>query len=162
MIVKGRTWKFGDNVPSDLITPITIIFMDFDELKKHVLERLRPEFPKEVRKDDIIVAGKNWGCSSGRTIAPKAVKMTGVGAVVAESFSRTFFRNGAEVGLPLLECADITKRVNDGDQLEIDISTGVIRNLTTGETIQAQTPPQFLQDLIAHGGLIQYVREKGL
>ncbi len=162
MIVKARCWKFGDNIPSDLITPITIIFKGYDYIAQHVLERVRPEFPKEMKKGDIIVAGKNWACSSGRTTAPKGLRIAGVGLVIAESFSRTFFRNASEVGLPILECPGVTAKINDADVLEVEVTTGVIKNLTTGETIQATPPPPFQIELIKHGGLLKYLEEKGL
>jgi len=105
-------------------------------MAKHVLEALNPEFPQKVQKGDIIVAGRNFGCSSGRAIAPKAIKATGVAAVVAEGFSRTFYRNGHEVGLPILEVAGIHDFVSTGDRLRVDITEGVVANLTTGKSLK--------------------------
>jgi len=157
MKVKGKVWKFGDNIPTDLITPITILFMDYSEMAKHVLERINPEFPRKVKRGDILVAGKNFACSSGRTTAPKALKATGIGCIIAESFSRTFYRNAHECGLPLLICKEVTSKVNDGDELEVDIEKGLIENLSTGETIKADPPKGFLLRMIQFGGLIPYL-----
>src|SRR5215813_9459250 len=103
LILEGNCWKFGHNIPTDLITPTAFVMKGMGELVKHVLENANPDFPASVKKGDIIVAGRNFGCSSGRAIAPKAIQATGVGAVLAETFSRTFYRNGHEVGLPILE-----------------------------------------------------------
>src|SRR5262245_63193652 len=102
LVLEGRCWKFGHNVPTDEITPTHVVWKSFSEMAKHVLESLNPEFPQKVQKGDIIVAGRNFGCSSGRAIAPKAIKAAGAGAVLAESFSRGFYRNGYEVGLAIL------------------------------------------------------------
>ena len=108
LILEGNCWKFGHNIPTDMITPTAYVMRGMGEMVKHVLENANPEFPKNVQKGDIIVAGRNFGCSSGRAIAPKAIKATGVGAVIAEFFSRTFYRNGPEIGLPLLEAPGCT------------------------------------------------------
>ncbi len=155
--VKGRCWKFGDAVPSDLITPITIHFLPYSEMVKYVLERIRPEFPKEVKEGDILVAGKNFGCSSGRTAAAKALKKTGLAAVVAESFSRTFFRNASECGLPTLECPGISSEIEDGDELDINITTAEITVVKSGKKLQAKKLSSFILEMLNHGGLIPYV-----
>src|SRR5207249_10419802 len=107
LVFEGTCWKFGHNIPTDEITPTSVVWKSFSEMAKHVLESLNPEFAQRVQKGDIIVAGRNFGCSSGRAIAAKAIKATGVSAVVADSFSRTFYRNGHEVGLPILEVPGI-------------------------------------------------------
>ena len=124
------------------------------EMVKHVLENANPDFPKNVKEGDIIVAGRNFGCSSGRAIAPKAIKATGVGAVLAEFFSRTFYRNGPEIGLPILEVRGIHEMVETGHRLRVDIERGVVENLTTGATIQGTPPSGILLDMLRAGGLI--------
>src|SRR6476646_12060227 len=113
-------------------------------MAKHVLEALNPEFPQKVQKGDIIVAGRNFGCSSGRAIAPKTIKATGVAAVVAEGFSRTFYRNGHEVGLPILEVTGVHDLVNTGDRVRVDVTNGIVTNLTTGKSLKGTPAPDFL------------------
>ena len=154
MQARGRCWKFGDNIPTDRIVRSDLVFSPMDEIVKHVLETCNPEFPLKVRPGDIIVAGKHFGQSSGRAIAAKAVKATGVGCVIAESFARTFYRNGFEIGMPILECPGITAHVSDGDLLTVDIATGAIVNKTTGRHFQANPTPPFLQEMLNAGGLI--------
>ena len=127
-------------------------------MAKHVLESLNPDFPLKVQGGDIIVAGRNFGCSSGRAIAPKAIKATGVAAVVAEGFSRTFYRNGHEVGLPVLEVAGVSDLVNDGDRLRVDITNGTVMNLTTGKTLRGSPAPEFLLQMLQARGLIPFLK----
>ena len=162
LVFEGNCWKFGDNIPTDEITPTFVVWKGFAEMAKHVLESLNPEFPKKVQKGDIIVAGRNFGCSSGRAIAAKAIKATGVGAVVAERFARTFYRNGHEVGLPILEAAGIHDIVETGDRLKIDIPNGTILNLTSGKSLAATPPPDFLLEMLRSGGLINFLKSGGL
>jgi 3-isopropylmalate/(R)-2-methylmalate dehydratase small subunit len=119
---------------------------------------LNPEFPQKVQKGDILVAGRNFGCSSGRAIAPKAIKATGVAAVVAEGFSRTFYRNGHEVGLPILEVAGVHDLVNTGDRLRVDITNGIVLNLTTGKSLKGTPAPEFLMKMLEAGGLIPFLK----
>ena len=158
MIFEGNCWKFGHNIPTDEITPTSVVWKSFSEMAKHVLESLNPDFPVKVQKGDIIVAGRNFGCSSGRAIAPKAIKATGVAAVVAEGFSRTFYRNGHEVGLPILEVAGIHDLVNHGDRLRVDITTGTVTDLTTGKTLNGTPAPEFLLQMLQAGGLIPFLK----
>ena len=127
-------------------------------MAKHVFESLNPDFPKQVQQGDIVVAGRNFGCSSGRAIAPKAIKATGVSAVVAEGFSRTFYRNGHEVGLPILEVAGIHDLVNTGDRIRVDITEGTVTNLTTGKSLKGSPAPEFLLQMLQAGGLIPFLR----
>ena len=150
----GRCWKFGDNVPTDQIVRSDRVLLSLEEMAKYVLENYNPAFAKEVKPGDILVAGKHFGQSSGRAVAPKAIKATGVGAVVVEYAARLFFRNAFEVGLPLLECPGITDGVSDGDQLEVDIETGEIINKTTGATFKAREVDPFLMKMLEAGGLI--------
>jgi len=155
----GRCWKFGDNIPTDQIVRVDRALGSMEEMAKHVLEDYNPAFAKEVQPGDILVAGKHFGQSSGRAVAPKAIKATRVGAVVVEYASRLFFRNAFEVGLPLLECPGITDSVSDGDQLEVDVKTGAIINKTTGVTLQARKVDPFLMKMLEAGGLIPLADE---
>jgi 3-isopropylmalate/(R)-2-methylmalate dehydratase small subunit len=158
VIFEGNCWQFGHNIPTDEITPTHVVWKSFSEMAKHVLESLNPEFPTSVKKGDIIVAGRNFGCSSGRAIAPKAIKATGVAAVVAEGFSRTFYRNGHEIGLPILEVPGIHELVRTGDRLRVDIAKGEVTNLTSGKSLQGSPAPQFLLDMLRAGGLIPFLK----
>lgn len=154
MVARGRCWKFGDNIPTDRIVRTDLVFRPFSEILKHVLETCNPEFPLKVKPGDIVVAGKHFGQSSGRAIAAKALKQTGIGCVIAESFARTFYRNGFEIGMPALECPGITAQVSDGDILLVEIDSGRIVNETTGRELQARPTPPFLLDMLKAGGLI--------
>ncbi len=155
---EGRTWKFGHNVPTDAITPTHIMFKTAEEMAAFVLETLNPEFPRSVRAGDVLVAGRNFGCSSGRALAAKALKATGIGAVVAEQFARTFYRNGCEIGLPLLEAPGIHALVEDGERVRVDIVAGTVRCLDSGKVLEGRSPPRFLLDMLRAGGLIPLVR----
>ncbi len=155
---EGRTWKFGDNVPTDAITPTHIMFKTAKEMAAFVLETLNPEFPRSVRAGDILVAGRNFGCSSGRALAAKALKATGIGAVVAEQFARTFYRNGYEIGLPLLEAPGLHALVADGESVRVDIAAGTVTCLDSGKVLEGKPPPRFLLDMLEAGGLIPLVR----
>jgi 3-isopropylmalate/(R)-2-methylmalate dehydratase small subunit len=158
LVLEGTCWKFGHNIPTDLITPTHVVFRGLAEMAQHVLESANPEFPQKVQPGDIIVAGRNFGCSSGRAIAPKAIRATGVGAVLAEFFARTFYRNGYEVGLPLLEAPGIHELVETGDRLRVDIGQGVVENLTSGKSLRAAPPPDFLLEMLQAGGLIPLLK----
>ena len=158
MIFEGNCWKFGHNIPTDEITPTHVVWKSFSEMAKHVLESLNPDFPQKVQQGDIIVAGRNFGCSSGRAIAPKAIKATGVSAVIAEGFSRTFYRNGHEVGLPILELPGIHQFVNDGDRVRVDIAMGTVTNLTSGKSLTGSPAPDFLLEMLRAGGLIPFLK----
>lgn len=158
LIFEGRCWKFGDHVPTDMITPTHIMFKTAKEMAAFVLETLNPDFPKQVKPGDILVAGRNFGCSSGRALAAKALQATGIGAVVSELFSRTFYRNGHEIGLPLLEAPGVHVLVNDGDQLRVDIRAGTVENLTSGQQLQCAPPSPFLMKMLESGGLIPLLK----
>lgn len=159
MHARGRCWKFGDNIPTDQIVRSDLALAPISEMVKHVLENLRPEFPREVKKGDILVAGKHFGQSSGRAIAPKAIRATGVDCIVVEYAARTFYRNCFEIGLPLLECPGITDGVNDGDLLSVDIADGMIVNETSGKEFRARPTPPFLMKMLMAGGLIPMAEE---
>ena len=155
MIFRGRCWKFGDNIPTDQIVRVDRALGTMEEMAKHVLENYNPAFAKEVQSGDILVAGKHFGQSSGRAVAPKAIKATGVGVVVVEYAARLFYRNAFEAGLPLLECPGISAGVDDGDILCVDIETGSIVNETKGMELQAKPIAPFLMDMLKAGGLIE-------
>lgn len=160
LILEGNCWKFGHNIPTDMITPTNVVMRGMAEMVKHVLENANPDFPRNVKPGDIIVAGRNFGCSSGRAIAPKAIKATGVAVVLAEFFSRTFYRNGPEIGLPILEVSGIHDFVETGHRLRVDIEQGLVDNLTTGESIQGVPPTGLLLDMLRAGGLIPLMKSE--
>ena len=149
MIFEGTCWKFGHDIPTDLITPANVTLGGIAEMARHVLENANPDFPNNVRPGDILVAGRNFGCSSGRAIAPKALKATGISVIVAQGFSRTFYRNGHEIGLPLLET---------GDRLRVDVVNGLVENLTSGKALGGNPPPEFLLEMVQAGGLIPLLK----
>lgn len=161
LVFEGNCWKFGHNIPTDLITPTHIMLKTANEMAKHVLETANPEFPKHVQPGDIVVAGRNFGCSSGRALAAKALKATGISAIVAELFARTFYRNGHEIGLPLLEAPGIHDLVETGHRLRIDIKSGSIENLTSGKSLRGNPPPDFLLQMLQAGGLIPLLKQSG-
>ena len=151
---RGRCWKFGDNIPTDQIVRSDRALLTIADMRPHVLENLNPAFPREVRPGDILVAGKHFGQSSGRAIAPKALQATGIGAVVVEYAARLFYRNCFEVGLPLLQCPGITDAVADGDVLTVDIETGLVTVEGTGARVQGEPTDPFLLTMLRAGGLI--------
>ncbi len=159
--IKGKAWKFGDDVNTDEIIPARyLVTTDPKELAKHVMEDIDPEFPKKVKPGDIIVAGKNFGCGSSREHAPLAIKGAGVSAVIAESFARIFFRNAINLGLPVIESPEIVKEADEGDIIEIDMENGVVRNLTKGKEYTISKLPENLQKVLAAGGLMEYAKSR--
>jgi 3-isopropylmalate/(R)-2-methylmalate dehydratase small subunit len=161
MKIEGRVWKFGSDVDTDAIIAARYLNQsDPRELAKHAMEDERPEFPREVRKGDIVVADRNFGCGSSREHAPLALKVAGISCVVAESFARIFYRNGFNIGLPLVESSDAAASVRDGDRIRVDFTTGKIENLTRKESYAAQPIPRFMLDLVKDGGLIPHLRKK--
>jgi 3-isopropylmalate/(R)-2-methylmalate dehydratase small subunit len=158
LIFEGNCWKFGHNIPTDLITPTHIMWKTAGEMAKHVLETANPDFPVKVRPGDILVAGRNFGCSSGRALAAKALKATGIGAIVAELFSRTFYRNGHEIGLPVLEVSGVHDLVETGDRIRVNIEAGSVENLTSGKSLRGNPPSEFLLEMLQSGGLIPLLK----
>ncbi len=158
MIIKGKVYKFGDDINTDdIISAKYLVSTDAKELGAHCMESIAPDFAKKVAPGDIIIAGKNFGCGSSREHAPVAIKGCGVSAVVAKSFAAIFFRNAINIGLPFLESEDVDK-IKEGDEIEIDLGSGIIKNLTRNETYKTQAFPEFLQELVKEGGLMNYIK----
>jgi 3-isopropylmalate/(R)-2-methylmalate dehydratase small subunit len=162
MIFQGRSFLFGDDIDTDAIIPARYLnTSDPEELKKHCMEDADPEFSSKVSKGDIIVAGKNFGCGSSREHAPIAIKASGVSCVIASSFARIFFRNSFNMGLPIFESDEASKEIRLGDVVEVDASSGKIRNISTGREYTSKPIPPFMQALIEDGGLIEHIRKTG-
>lgn len=160
-MIKGKTWKFKDNVDTDQIIPARYLnTSDPEELAKHVMEDADLSFPSKVKPGDIIVAGENFGCGSSREHAPIAIKAAGVSAVVAKSFARIFYRNAINIGLPILESKEASEDIKEGNEVEIDIAKGIIKNIKSGKSFEAAPFPPFMQELIKAGGLINFVKNK--
>ncbi len=161
MILKGRTWKFGDNIDTDAIIPARYLnTSDPKELAKHLMEDADREFPDKVKSGDIILGGANFGCGSSREHAPIAIKAAGIQAVIAKSFARIFYRNAFNIGLPIFESEDASEKIKEGDEIEIDADNGIIRNITKNERYTAKPIPPFMQELISAGGLIEWTKKK--
>ena len=161
MKLKGKAWKFGDNIDTDQIIPAQYLSSsDPEQLANHCLEVVTPRFARKVKPGDIVVAGKNFGCGSSREHAPLALKAAGISCVIARSFARIFYRNSFNMGLPILECSEAVEFTEEGDVLEVDLDTGEIRNQTKGKEFKAQGIPPFMQELIDAGGLINYIRRE--
>ena len=161
MLFRGKAWKFGNDIDTDAIIPARHLnTTDPKELAKHCMENADLDFAKSVEPGDIIVAGKNFGCGSSREHAPIAIKASGISCVIAESFARIFYRNSINIGLPILESSESAGGIEEGDQLEVDIESGSIKNLTTGKVYQAAAFPGFIKGIIASGGLMEYVAER--
>ncbi len=161
MLIKGRTWRFGADIDTDAIIPARYLnTSDPEELARHVMEDADPGFPEKVKPGDIIVAEKNFGCGSSREHAPIAIKAAGIGAVVAKSFARIFYRNAFNIGLPIFESSEAAEKIREGDEIEIDADSGLIGNLTRNEQYQANPIPPFMQELINAGGLVEWTRRK--
>jgi len=161
MELKGKLWLFGADIDTDAIIPARYLnTSDPDELAKHCMEDADPGFAAKVQPGDIIVAGKNFGCGSSREHAPIAIKAAGVSCVIAGTFARIFYRNAFNIGLPIFESPEAAAEFNEGDELLVDADTGVIKNLTTGKKYTATPVPPFMQQIIAAGGLINYVKDK--
>jgi 3-isopropylmalate/(R)-2-methylmalate dehydratase small subunit len=163
MLLKGKVWKFGDDIDTDAIIPARYLnTSDPNELAKHVMEDADKEFPTKVKAGDIIIAGKNFGCGSSREHAPIAIKAAGIQAIVAKSFARIFYRNSFNIGLPIFESEAASENIKEGDIIEIEADKGIIANLSTGEQYTAKPIPPFMQELIDAGGLIEWTKKKVL
>lgn len=161
MIIKGRVWKFKDNIDTDVIIPARYLnTSDPKELALHCMEDYDPEFIKKLDRGDIIIAGKNFGCGSSREHAPIALKEAGVSCIIAKSFARIFFRNAINIGLTIFESVEVVDQCSPGDTLEVDTVQGVIKNLTKDKVYKTNLLPEFIQKIIAVGGLRKYVKEE--
>ncbi len=159
--IRGKVWKFGDNVDTDVIIPARYLnTTEPEELGKHCMEDLDPEFSKKISKGDIIVAGKNFGCGSSREHAPIAIKACGISCVIAESFARIFYRNAFNTGLLILESQEVASEAEEGDELEIYPEEGKIINLTKNKTYQTKPIPPFMKAILDDGGLISHILKK--
>ena len=161
MIIKGKNWKFGNDIDTDAIIPARYLnTSDPKELAKHIMEDADRDFPSKVKAGDIIVAGKNFGCGSSREHAPIAIKAAGIQAVIAKGFARIFYRNSFNTGLPIFESEEASEKIAQGDEIEIDADGGIIRNISKGETYKANPIPPFMQELISSGGLVEWTKKK--
>lgn len=159
MNAKGRVHKFGDNVDTDVIIPARYLNRSDEEwLASHCMEDIDADFAKNVKASDIMVAEANFGCGSSREHAPIAIKASGISCVIASTFARIFYRNAINIGLAILECDEAAKDIKDGDEVEVDFDSGVISNITTGKTYQAQPFPPFIQNIIKNGGLMNSIK----
>ena len=155
-----KIYKYGDNVDTDVIIPARYLNApDEKSLASHCMEDIDASFASTVEPGDIIVAGANFGCGSSREHAPIAIKASGISCVIAKTFARIFYRNAINIGLAILECEAASDGIDDGDQVEIDFDTGVITNVTKGETYQAEPFPDFIKDMIQKGGLMASIRK---
>ncbi|UCD56488.1 MAG: 3-isopropylmalate dehydratase small subunit [Candidatus Hydrogenedentota bacterium] len=160
-ILRGKAWKYGDNIDTDAIIPARYLTSSDPEfLARHCMEDADTEFVNKARTGDFIVAGKNFGCGSSREHAPAALKAAGISCIIARSFARIFYRNSFNRGLPILDCPEAVDGISDGDEIEVDLSKGLIRNLTSGAEFRANPIPPFMQELVDAGGLIGYVRRR--
>jgi 3-isopropylmalate/(R)-2-methylmalate dehydratase small subunit len=161
MELRGKVWKFGDHVDTDVIIPARYLNVsDVETLAKYCFMDARPGFKDKVRPGDVIVAGKNFGCGSSREHAPLAIKGAGIACVIAESFARIFYRNSFNIGLPLLESSEASVRLKEGDVVQVDLETGEIKGEQEGRVYKTRPIPPFMQELINSGGLVDYIKKK--
>ncbi|MBS4026789.1 MAG: 3-isopropylmalate dehydratase small subunit [Clostridia bacterium] len=161
MTIKGKAWKYGKNVDTDVIIPGRYCNIgDPMVLAKHCMEDLDPEFVNKISPGDIILADSNFGCGSSREVAPLCIKAAGISAVVAVNFARIFYRNSINIGLPIFECPEAFVGIDEEDEITIDQSSGIIKNLTKGTSFQAAPFPEFMQKIIAKGGLVAYAGDR--
>lgn len=161
MKANGRVFKYGDNVDTDVIIPARYLnTSDPKELATHCMEDIDSDFTKNVKDGDIIVANKNFGCGSSREHAPIAIKESGVSCVIASTFARIFYRNAINIGLPIIECEEAVKSIDAGDELEIDFTTGIIKNKSKNQEYQGEPFPEFMQKIINSNGLVNYIKNE--
>ena len=161
MIAKGLVHKYGDNVDTDVIIPARHLnTADHKELASHCMEDIDTEFVNKVKPGDIMVGGENFGCGSSREHAPIAIKASGIDCVIAKTFARIFYRNSITIGLPIMECPEASEGIDAGDEVSIDFDSGVITNVTKGETYQAAPFPEFIQEIITAGGLMNSINNR--
>ena len=158
----GRVWKLGDNINTDIIIPGRYnVTTDRAQLAKHCLCEVYPEFAQQVQAGDIVVGGHNFGCGSSREHAPTSILANGVKVIIARSFARIFYRNSVNIGLPVLVCEEAALNTEDGQELDVNLETGEIRNLTTGRTFQSEPLDPFVGRIVAAGGIINYIEQEG-
>ncbi|SDE99887.1 3-isopropylmalate dehydratase small subunit [Sporolituus thermophilus] len=157
-IVRGKVHKYGDNINTDIISPPQYMELSIAEAAKYAMSAIDPDFAAKVQKGDILVAGANFGSGSSRETSPLTLKYLGVGAIVAKFFARIFYRNAINLGIPVIECSDADK-IQNGDTIEIDLETGIIRNITRQETYQGTRIPAHILELINEGGLVPYLKK---
>jgi 3-isopropylmalate/(R)-2-methylmalate dehydratase small subunit len=160
MKANGKVIKYGDNIDTDVIIPARhLTTSDPAELAKHCMEDIDTEFVNKVQKGDIMVGGANFGCGSSREHAPIAIKASGISCVIAKDFARIFYRNSINIGLPILECAEASEDIDDGNEVEVDFDTGIITNKTKNKTYQSVAFPEFMQGIINAGGLVESIKK---
>jgi len=160
-LLRGKVHKYGADVDTDAIIPARYLNVSQPaELARHCMENIDPQFVNRVKPGDLMVATTNFGCGSSREHAPLAIKASGISCIIAKSFARIFFRNAINIGLPLLECAEAVDNTDAGDSLEVDLSSGKIKNLSSGITFTAKPYPDFMAELISAGGLIEYTKKR--
>ena len=160
MNAKGTVHKYGNNIDTDVIIPARYLnTQDHKELASHCMEDIDAEFTGKVCEGDIMVGGENFGCGSSREHAPIAIKASGISCVIAATFARIFYRNAINIGLPILECPEASEGIEAGDEVSVDFDSGVITNITKGETYKAQPFPEFIQNIIKSGGLMNSIKE---
>ena len=163
MQAKGKVFKYGDNVDTDVIIPARYLAIaDPRELAEHCMEDIDKDFVKKVQPGNIMVAGKNFGCGSSREHAPLVIKVSGISCVIAETFARIFYRNAINIGFPIMECPEAAADIKAGDQIDVDFATGKIVNQTTGKTYQAAPFPEFINGIIDNGGLMASLKARGI
>ena len=161
MEAKGRVFKYGDNVDTDVIIPARYLNVSTgEELAKYCMIDIDADFVNKVQKGDIIVAKKNFGCGSSREHAPLAIKCAGVSCVIASTFARIFYRNAINIGLPILECDEASEDIEEGNEVSIDFTTGIITNITKNKTYQAQAFPPFIHKIMENHGLVEYTKKQ--
>lgn len=156
--IEGGAWVFGDNVDTGYIMPSKYASLPDEELGAHAMEGIDPDFPKNVQAGDVIIGGRNFGCGSSRETAPRGIKRAGVGAVIARTFARNFFRNSLCIGLPVLICSD-AESIEQGDRVRVDPIAGRVENLTKDQTLQAEPLPDHIMDMVKAGGLVPYLKQ---
>jgi 3-isopropylmalate/(R)-2-methylmalate dehydratase small subunit len=161
LVLKGRAFSFGDNIDTDVIIPARYLnTLDPDELASHCMEDVDPEFCRKVKAGDMIVAGNNFGCGSSREHAPLAIKSSGVSCVIASSFARIFYRNAINIGLPILELKDAPEKIGAGDEIEVNLQQGSVRNISSDRVYRSEPFPPFMQEIINAGGLVNRVKKQ--
>ena len=160
---KGKVFKYGDNVDTDVIIPARYLNVSSgEELAKYCMIDIDADFVNNVTKGDIMVATKNFGCGSSREHAPLAIKCAGISCVIASTFARIFYRNSINIGFPIVECPQAAEEIQAGDQVEVDFASGIITDVTTGKTYQAAPFPEFINGIITSGGLLNSLKERGM